>query len=280
VLVTSIGQSLDAFRFSSWCGAGIAFKYDARAETRSPSKTVFLAVGAGLKVLARPASPSRRACPPQALGRSRTRIYVVVLPRGEERPAPPTAHRAAPPRPLIIRETARRRDVRRHRQGRQHSALTIDNVINLQQPLRRCSPAADHPRATAMHLTGLPWGEHVPDGRLFALALLALCLCILALAPGGIAATCAPCRCASMSPARAANRPRQADHATSAQVGGACWPRPLARAAPDPPNGSGSLATSGPPPSASRRGCSRAPLARCGRVVVECMAIRPKGVGK
>ena len=52
VLVTSIGQSLDAFQVQLTVRrAGIPFKYDARAETDELAevKTLFLAVGASLK---------------------------------------------------------------------------------------------------------------------------------------------------------------------------------------------------------------------------------------
>jgi hypothetical protein len=52
VLVTSIGQSLDAFQVQlAVKRAGIAFEYDAHAEPEALSrvKTVFLAVGASLK---------------------------------------------------------------------------------------------------------------------------------------------------------------------------------------------------------------------------------------
>lgn len=52
VLVTSLGQSLDAFQIQlAVRRAGIAFQYDARAEADKLSevKTVFLAVGASLK---------------------------------------------------------------------------------------------------------------------------------------------------------------------------------------------------------------------------------------
>ena len=52
VLVTSIGQSLDAFQVQlAVRRAGIAFQYDPRAEADklAEAKTVFLAVGASLK---------------------------------------------------------------------------------------------------------------------------------------------------------------------------------------------------------------------------------------
>src|SRR5260370_6994736 len=52
VLVTSIGQSLDAFQVQlAVRRAGIAFQYDPRAEADKLAevKTVFLAVGASLK---------------------------------------------------------------------------------------------------------------------------------------------------------------------------------------------------------------------------------------
>src|SRR5215813_10112241 len=52
VLVTSIGQSLDAFQVQlAVKRAGIAFQYDPRAEADKLAevKTVFLAVGASLK---------------------------------------------------------------------------------------------------------------------------------------------------------------------------------------------------------------------------------------
>src|SRR5712691_3976502 len=52
VLVTSLGQSLDAFQVQlAVRRAGIAFKYDARAETDllAEVKTLFLVVGASLK---------------------------------------------------------------------------------------------------------------------------------------------------------------------------------------------------------------------------------------
>jgi hypothetical protein len=149
VLVTSIGQSLDAFQVQLVVRrAGIAFKYDARAETDALTevKTLFLAVGASLKGFGEAGITIKDelARTTRLLDEAKSRgVYVVVLHvGGEERRdalsnqlielAAPRAHR------LIIREDsdadgmfagiAKAGDI---------PLLTIDTVINLRQPVQQ-----------------------------------------------------------------------------------------------------------------------------------------------
>jgi hypothetical protein len=148
VLVTSLGQSLDAFQVQlAVRRAGIAFQYDPRAEVDKLAevKTVFLAVGASLKGFgdAGITIKDELARAGHLLDAAKSRgIFVVVLHvGGEERRdalsnqlielAAPRAHR------LIIREDSDADGLFAGIAKAGNIPLVIvDNVINLRQPLQ------------------------------------------------------------------------------------------------------------------------------------------------
>jgi Domain of unknown function (DUF6305) len=149
VLVTSIGQSLDAFQIQLVVRrAGIAFRYDARAETDmlAEAKTLFLAVGASLKGFGEAGITIKDELARTAhlLDEAKSRgLYIVVLHvGGQERRdalsnqlielAAPRAHR------LIIREDS---DADGMFAGIAKTGniplTTIDNVIDLRPLLQQ-----------------------------------------------------------------------------------------------------------------------------------------------
>jgi hypothetical protein len=149
VLVTSIGQSLDAFQVQLVVRrAGIPFKYDARAETDALAevKTVFLAVGASLKGFGEAGITIKDelARTTRLLDEAKSRgVYVVVLHvGGEERRdalsnqlielAAPRAQR------LIIREDSDADGIFAGIAKAGNIPLSmIDTVINLRAPLQQ-----------------------------------------------------------------------------------------------------------------------------------------------
>jgi hypothetical protein len=148
VLVTSIGQSLDGFQVQLVVRrAGIAYKYDARAEPDllAEAKTVFLAVGASLKGFGEAGITIKDelARTTHLLDQARKLgVYVVVLHMGgEERRdalsnqlielAAPRAHR------LIIREDSDADGMFEGIAKAGNIPLTkIDGVINLRPLLQ------------------------------------------------------------------------------------------------------------------------------------------------
>jgi hypothetical protein len=148
VLVTSIGQSLDAFQVQlAVRRAGIAFQYDPRAEADKLAevKTVFLAVGASLKGFGDAGITikdelARTGKLLDAAKSSGTTIVVLHM-GGEERRdvlsnqlielTAPRAHR------LIIREDSDADGMFAGIAKTGNIPLTvIDNVINLRKPLQ------------------------------------------------------------------------------------------------------------------------------------------------
>src|SRR5712691_8096654 len=148
VLVTSLGQSLDAFQIQLVVRRmGVAFQYDPRAEVDKLAevKTLFLAVGASLKGFGEAGITIKDelARAAQLLDAAKNRgIFVVVLHMGgEERRdalsnqlielAAPRAHE------LIIREDS---DADGMFAGIANAGkiplVTVDNVLNLKQPLQ------------------------------------------------------------------------------------------------------------------------------------------------
>jgi hypothetical protein len=148
VLVTSLGQSLDAFQIQLVVRRmGVAYQYDPRAEVDKLAevKTVFLAVGASLKGFGEAGITIKDelARAGQLLDAAKSRgIFIVVLHMGgEERRdalsnqlielAAPRAHR------LIIREDSDADGMFAGIAKAGHIPLaTIDNVLNLKQPLQ------------------------------------------------------------------------------------------------------------------------------------------------
>ncbi len=148
VLVTSLGQSLDAFQIQLVVRRmGVAFQYDPRAEVDKLAevKTLFLAVGASLKGFGEAGITIKDelARAGQLLDAAKSRgIFIVVLHMGgEERRdalsnqlielAAPRAHE------LIIREDS---DADGMFAGIAKAGkipvVTVDNVLNLKQPLQ------------------------------------------------------------------------------------------------------------------------------------------------
>jgi len=148
VLVTSLGQSLDAFQIQLVIRRmGVAFQYDPRAEVDKLAevKTLFLAVGASLKGFGEAGITIKDelARAGQLLDAAKSRgIFIVVLHMGgEERRdalsnqlielAAPRAHE------LIIREDS---DADGMFAGIAKAGkipvVTVDNVLNLKQPLQ------------------------------------------------------------------------------------------------------------------------------------------------
>jgi len=148
VLVTSLGQSLDAFQIQLVIRRmGVAFQYDPRAEVDKLAevKTLFLAVGASLKGFGEAGITIKDelARAAQLLDAAKSRgIFIVVLHMGgEERRdalsnqlielAAPRAHE------LIIREDS---DADGMFAGIAKAGkipvVTVDNVLNLKQPLQ------------------------------------------------------------------------------------------------------------------------------------------------
>jgi hypothetical protein len=148
VLVTSLGQSLDAFQVQlAVRRAGIAYKYDVRAEADqlADAKTLFLAVGASLKGFGEAGITIKEelARAGQLLDAAKSRgIFVVVLHvGGEERrdalsnqlielTAPRAQH-------LIVRNDSDADGMFAGIAKKGNIPLVvIDNVINLKQPLQ------------------------------------------------------------------------------------------------------------------------------------------------
>ncbi len=148
VLVTSIGQSLDAFQVQlAVRRAGIAFQYDPRAEADKLAevKTVFLAVGASLKGFGDAGITIKdelaRTGKLLDAAKSNGTTIVVLHMGGEERRdvlsnqlielAAPRAHQ------LIIREDSDADGMFAGIAKTGNIPLTvIDNVINLRKPLQ------------------------------------------------------------------------------------------------------------------------------------------------
>ena len=148
VLVTSLGQSLDAFQVQlAVRRAGIAYKYDARAEPDQLAdvKTLFLAVGASLKGFGEAGITIKeelaRAVQLLDAAKSRGILVVVLHVGGEERRdalsnqlIELTAPRA---QQLIIRNDSDADGLFAGIAKKGNIPLVVvDNVINLKQPLQ------------------------------------------------------------------------------------------------------------------------------------------------
>jgi hypothetical protein len=148
VLVTSLGQSLDAFQVQLVVRrAGIAFKYDPRAEVDKLDgvKTLLLAVGASLKGFGEAGITIKDelARAGQLLDAARSKgIFIVVLHVGGEERRDALSNQlielAAPrAQQLVIRQDSDGDGLFAGiAKAGNIPVVTIDNVINLRQPLQ------------------------------------------------------------------------------------------------------------------------------------------------